>query len=756
MRRYRSRPPATQFRDIRDQTSGRIFAQLRRMFSTIRLRIICSFLLATWLFGAPRPVAAETLCDAALQDCRAILMKLIEREAIRIDVSFWFMEDARYSAALIRKLQAGVPVRVVMDARANTAHPNNATILGQLKQGGIPMRQKTGGKIQHRKFMLFAGQNQVEFSGANYSPDAFVPTTPYINYVDEAIYFSDDPSVVNSFKTMFDNVWTSTSGYADYANVANRVRAYPTYPIDPELNFPPGEDYALRAVKRYKAETARIDVQMYRITDRRHADAMIAASQRGISVRIYTDDFEYRDAAQLWHAWNVDRIWAAGIPIKVPAHSGINHEKAVLLYGQGLTVFGSSNWTLPSANSQAEHNYFTNKQWVFNWFASQFERKWNNSNPTGVPETRPFTPLPPDAPAYQWPPNGTGGIAANEVKLRWYGGPWAHYYDIYFGTDPFNLPLLVSNLALGPSLTPGQTQSFMLPMVTPGTTYYWRVVSKTAAAVAASGPTWSFLVNAIAAQPGAPSHPFRLWWQDQRSGLISTSAFNGTTLAAGAPVVQLNDPNWKLVGSGDINGDGQQDLFWHNIADGRLFAWLMTGGTILQAVFISPPAVNDLAWNIRALADFNSDGRPDLVWQNKNDGRVVIWLMNGTDLIRGLVIGQVLDTRWRIMGAGDMNGDGHTDLIWQNKGDGRVFAWAMNYTTVVEGLTLVPGQVIDPSWTIRVCTDIDGDGQTDLLWQHDKDGRLFAWLMTRNVLKAGALLTPSQVSDTKWILAAGK
>jgi hypothetical protein len=130
--------------------------------------------------------------------------------------------------------------------------------------------------------------------------------------------------------------------------------------------------------------------------------------------------------------------------------------------------------------------------------------------------------------------------------------------------------------------------------------------------------------------------------------------------------------------------------------------------------------------------------------------------MNGTDLISGLVIGQVLDTRWRIMGAGDMNGDGHTDLIWQYKGDGRVFGWAMTGTTVVGGVALVPSQVIDPSWTIRICTDIDGDGHTDLLWQHDKDGRLFAWLMTGNVLKAGALLTPSQVSDTRWLLAAGK
>jgi len=57
--------------------------------------------------------------------------------------------------------------------------------------------------------MLFAGQRTVEFSGANYSGEAFVPLTPYSAYVDEVIYFTDRPSYVNSFMTKFDDVWTS-------------------------------------------------------------------------------------------------------------------------------------------------------------------------------------------------------------------------------------------------------------------------------------------------------------------------------------------------------------------------------------------------------------------------------------------------------------------------------------------------------------------------------------------------------------------
>ena len=38
-------------------------------------------------------------------------------------------------------------------------------------------------------------------------------------------------------------------------------------------------------------------------------------------------------------------------------------------------------------NSQHEHNYFTIKSNIFNWFVNYFDRRWNNSNPSRVAET---------------------------------------------------------------------------------------------------------------------------------------------------------------------------------------------------------------------------------------------------------------------------------------------------------------------------------------------------------------------------------
>jgi phosphatidylserine/phosphatidylglycerophosphate/cardiolipin synthase-like enzyme len=94
-------------------------------------------LLAALFAGAilsPRPAAAsDTLCDPSFEDCRAPLLELIRNEQVAIDVAFWFMEDPRYTAELQRAYERGVQVRVLVDTRANSPNPLNASRLAELE-----------------------------------------------------------------------------------------------------------------------------------------------------------------------------------------------------------------------------------------------------------------------------------------------------------------------------------------------------------------------------------------------------------------------------------------------------------------------------------------------------------------------------------------------------------------------------------------------------------------------------------------------
>lgn len=481
------------------------------------LKLRSSLILAFLIVSAVSLQAQERLCDPAFEDCRTPLWNLIDAETAGIDVAFWFMQDSSYATKLVNKFKAGVPVRVIVDPRANPTYAGNAAVLDQLKAAGIPMRYKVGDGIAHWKMMLFVGQNKLEFSGANYSSNFFVPDAPNSNYFDEAIYFTNDSSLIQSFKTKYDDVWTNTLLYANYANVTGPLtRKYPTFPINPELNFPPSadssQDFLLRTQQNLNAETQKIDIIMYRITNQAYTDTTIAAVKRGVPVRLLHEPDEYRNPARQWDAWNVDRLYMAGVQVKMRKHLGLNHQKSVLLYGRGVTIFGSSNWTGPSSNSQLEHNYFTTKTWFFQWFVNQFEHKWNSTT-----ENQPFVPLPPNQPSYLSPANSATGQLTT-VTLQWEGGPWAHKYDIYFGTSP-SPPLFVANASTTQSgaqtgqplldtgsVDDGVVESYKLQTaLQPGTTYYWRIVSKTMANQTENGPTWSFTTAGAQTSPSAPT-----------------------------------------------------------------------------------------------------------------------------------------------------------------------------------------------------------------------------------------------------------
>jgi phosphatidylserine/phosphatidylglycerophosphate/cardiolipin synthase-like enzyme len=529
------------------------------------LRFIPALLFVGLLLLLPtRASALERICDPAFENCRNPLVTLIRSENVGIDVAFWFMEDANLAQELINRWKAGVPVRVLMDTRAVSqfGYSKAAIPLQMLKDAGVPMRRKSSGGILHWKTMIFAGQNTVEFSGANFSAEAFMYGTKYADYIDEVIYFTHKPSLVNSFKTMYDNVWTTTSGYANYANVpATLTRNHATYPIDPEMNFVPYQNFRTRAVALYKTEPTGIDAIMYRITDRNHTDQMIAAVKRGVPVRLITEQKQYRDPLRYWHSWNIDRMYMAGVDVKHRGHAGLSHEKLVLLVGQGVTIFGSSNWTGPSADSQLEHNLFTADSVWATYTADHFNRKWNNLGAS--PETMPFVPQPGDVPVLKVPANGATNQPTS-VTLQWYPGMWTHKYDIYLGTSSSSMTKILSDRELGPSATSTTYKKWTVSGLTSGRTYYWKVVSRTMANLATTSTTFSFTVGSGAPPP--PPAPLPAGWASGDLGGVSaagSASFSGDT--------------WTLSGSGaDI---------WGSADEFHFASRTMTGdGTVLARV----------------------------------------------------------------------------------------------------------------------------------------------------------------------------
>jgi hypothetical protein len=197
------------------------------------------------------------------------------------------------------------------------------------------------------------------------------------------------------------------------------------------------------------------------------------------------------------------------------------------------------------------------------------------------------------------------------------------------------------------------------------------------------------------------------------------------------------EPDWTIVGTSDLSGDGRPDILWQHAQTGDLR--LSTGiGTSAAEDQIVMPKVGDRDWHVAGTGDFNGDGQADIVWQHLRTGYVAIWFMKSVDghaalqsatYVTAAGDAAVAKLPWRVMGTMDFDGDGRRDLIMENADTGdlsvaRLGTPGMLGLPIVGRLTVgAPG----PDWDVRAVADYDGDTRDDLMLQQRSTGQIALW-----------------------------
>jgi hypothetical protein len=203
------------------------------------------------------------------------------------------------------------------------------------------------------------------------------------------------------------------------------------------------------------------------------------------------------------------------------------------------------------------------------------------------------------------------------------------------------------------------------------------------------------------------------------------------------------------VAKDDFNGDGKSDIVYQD-ADGFVAIWYMDGATLLSATLTSPNNPGDAAFRVVASGDFNQDGKPDLVFQNRNTGIIAIWIMDGASVTDTLLTTPAgAGPGWNIVDADDFNGDGKPDIFFQHT-DRTLAVWYMN------GVSLTVPTLVNPSdpgegWKAVATGDFNNDGNPDIVVAHT-DGSAGVWYMNGVDFNSAVFFDPNNTGG--WVISA--
>jgi hypothetical protein len=192
------------------------------------------------------------------------------------------------------------------------------------------------------------------------------------------------------------------------------------------------------------------------------------------------------------------------------------------------------------------------------------------------------------------------------------------------------------------------------------------------------------------------------------SGVTSTAAATNLQFSVGSAP--------GSVEIADFNGDGKLDIVVANEQSDNATVLLGDGkGGFTEAKgspFTAGQSLNDIA-----IGDFNGDGKPDLAFANHEQKSLTVLLGDSQGSFRpapGSPVTVTSNPHTHGVAAGDFNGDGKLDLVTDS--------WAENKVTVVlgdgHGSFSSPGTQFAvgkmPYQRVRV-SDINGDGNADII-----------------------------------------
>jgi len=244
------------------------------------------------------------------------------------------------------------------------------------------------------------------------------------------------------------------------------------------------------------------------------------------------------------------------------------------------------------------------------------------------------------------------------------------------------------------------------------------------------------------------------------TGVWTMNYMHGTAAPTVGTLNATTDLCYTLQGDGDYDGNGYPDLLLRKDAGGACgtaaYPWLLTltnGNFTIMSSGVPSGVAQSAAWVAVATdKDFDGDGKTDLLlrYGSGTTQQWVLYNMNGLNSVTGQVLsGVAVQSIWQLAGSADFDGNGRPDLLLREVATGQYYIYLMNNTSPSSGFA--PGVAVGLIWTLQGLDDNNGDGKADILLRHGSTG---AWQLNlmNGVTVQQATSALSITYDVAWTL----
>ena len=216
-------------------------------------------------------------------------------------------------------------------------------------------------------------------------------------------------------------------------------------------------------------------------------------------------------------------------------------------------------------------------------------------------------------------------------------------------------------------------------------------------------------------------------WDKQPTWIVSNGA--GGTRTVLDPIAAAGASGSLKPYLADWNGDGRTDMLWFDANSGSNRFYLDNGDGTFQ-VLDDPIAASDLAGSSGVYTgDFNGDGKADILWWDKATGNTR-WFINngnGTFTRSDNLIAATDVAGGTGLYLGDFNGDGRLDVLWWDQASGNNTWFTRNADgTWTKAASRIATADIKNGTSLLV-GDFNGDGRADLMWYDRATGNNLWW-----------------------------